>query len=86
MKQQRRHYRADEKAKISLEAISCQRRSILEKRNAPEEGQKRGCCGSTGWRIVVPRRSWREISLWKTGHSTTNEKLTKFREHLSQSR
>jgi hypothetical protein len=47
MKQQRRHYRAEEKAKISLEAISCQQRATLEKRNAPEERQKRECCGST---------------------------------------
>jgi hypothetical protein len=43
-----------------------QLRSTLEKRNAPEEGQKRGCCGSTKLAIVVVRRSWREISLWKT--------------------
>jgi hypothetical protein len=33
--------------------------------------------------IVAPRRSWRGIFLWKT---PTHEKLTKFREHLSQSR
>jgi hypothetical protein len=41
-------------------------RSSLEKRNALEEGQKRGCCGSTERACVVPRASWREISLWKT--------------------
>ncbi len=41
--------------------------STLEKRNALEKGQKRGCCGSTELAIVVARRSWREISLWKTG-------------------
>jgi hypothetical protein len=40
-------------------------RSTLEKRNALEEG-KRGCCRSTELAIVVARRSWREISLWKT--------------------
>jgi hypothetical protein len=44
-----------------------QQRSTLEKRNVLEEGQKRGCCGSTELAIVVARRSWREISLWKTG-------------------
>ena len=65
MKQQRSHYRAEEKTKISLEAISCQLRSS-EKRNAPNERQKRGCCGSPQWAIVVPTRSWREISWWKT--------------------
>jgi len=43
-------------------------------------GKKLGCCGSTELAIVVARRSWREISCCKT------EKLTKFREHLSQSR
>jgi hypothetical protein len=43
-----------------------QQRSTLEKRNAFEEGQKRGSCGSTELAIVAPRRSWREISLWKT--------------------
>jgi hypothetical protein len=42
-------------------------RSTLEKQNVLEEGQKRGCCGSTELAIVVARRSWREISLWKTG-------------------
>ena len=87
MKWQRRHYSAEEKAKISLEAISCQKQSTLEKRNAPEQGQKRGCYGSTEWAFVVPRRSWREISLRRTVHpNSTDEKLTKFREHLSQSR
>src|SRR6266446_10855425 len=30
--------------------------------------KKRGCCGSTELAIVVARRSWREISLWKTQH------------------
>jgi hypothetical protein len=44
-------------------------RSPLEKRNVFEEGQKRGCCRSTAFAIVVARRSWREISLWKTQHS-----------------
>ena len=37
-----------------------------EKRNALEEGQKPGCYGSIALTIVVPRRSWREISWWKT--------------------
>ncbi len=36
MKQQRRHYSVKEKTKSSLEAISCQQRATLEKRNAPE--------------------------------------------------
>jgi hypothetical protein len=70
-----------------------QQRSTLEKRNVLEEGQKRACCGSTELAIVVARRSWREISLWKTGDpkngehpNPTYEKLTKFREYLSQSR
>jgi hypothetical protein len=58
-------------------------RSTLEKRNAFEGGQKRGCYGSTQWAIVVARRSWHEISLWKTQQM---KKLTKFHEHLSQSR
>ena len=62
MKQQRRHYRAEEKAKISLGTISCQQRATLENRNAPKERQKRGCCGSTELPIVVARQSWREIS------------------------
>ncbi len=57
MKQQRRHYSAEEKAKSSLEAISYQQRSTLKKRNAPEKRQKRGCCGSTELPIVVARRS-----------------------------
>jgi len=60
-----------------------QQRSTLEKRNALEEEQKRGCCRSTELAIVVARRSWREISLWKTQQM---KKLNKFREHLSQSR
>src|ERR1700674_5644170 len=42
-------------------------RSTLEKRNALEEGQKRGCRGSTELPIVVARRSWREISCGKLG-------------------
>ena len=46
-----------------------QQRSPLEKRNALEEGQKQGCYVSTTLAIVVARRSWREISLWKTQHS-----------------
>jgi len=41
-------------------------RSTLKKRNALEERQKRGYCGSTTSAIVVPTRSWREISLWIT--------------------
>jgi hypothetical protein len=52
-------------------------------RNAFEEGQKQGYCGSTELEIVAPRRSWREISLWET---PTHEKLTKFYDHLSQGR
>jgi len=62
MKQQRRYYSAEEKAKSSLEAISRQQRATLENRNAPEEQQKWGCCGSTESPIVVARRSWSEIS------------------------
>jgi hypothetical protein len=46
-----------------------QQRSPLEKRNVLEEGQKQGCYVSTALAIVVARRSWREISLWKTQHS-----------------
>src|SRR5256885_12271438 len=30
-------------------------------RNAFEEGQKRGYCGSTELEIVAPKRSWRDI-------------------------
>src|SRR5487761_1023358 len=82
-----------------------QQRSTLEKRNTLEEGQKRGCCGSTELGIVVPRALWREIFCRKRGtgtkkekrekgvsfyrphnHNSAHEKLTKFREHLSQSR
>ena len=44
-----------------------QQRSTLEKRKAPEKGQKRGCCGSTELAIVVARRSWPEISCGKLG-------------------
>jgi Integrase core domain len=52
---------AEEKAKSSLEAISCQQRSSLEKRNMLEEGEEWGCCGSTELAIVDARRSWSEI-------------------------
>jgi hypothetical protein len=62
MKQQRRYYSAEEKAKSSLEAISRQQRATLENRNVPEEQQKWGCCGSTESPIVVARRSCSEIS------------------------
>jgi hypothetical protein len=86
MKQQRRHCSAEEKAKSSLEAISCQQRSTLKKRNAPEKHQKRGCCGSTKLPIVVARRSWRDILCGKLSPNPTQEQFTKFREHLSQSR
>ena len=51
-----------------------QQRSTSEKRNALEEGQKGGCCGSTELGIIVPRPSWREISLRKTGDRHRNEK------------
>src|SRR6266403_1741293 len=43
------------------------KRCLWENADAPEQRQKRGCCGSTALAIVVARRSWREISLWKTG-------------------
>jgi hypothetical protein len=43
-------------------------RSTLKKRNALEERQKRGYCGSNKSAIVVPTPSWREISSWKTQH------------------
>ena len=86
MKQQRRHCSAEEKAKSSLEAISCQQRSTLKKRNAPEKHQKQGCCGSTELPIVVARRSWRDILCGKLSPNPTQEQFTKFREHLSQSR
>ena len=33
-----------------------------------KEGDKhQGCCGAIEWAIAVPRRSWRDIFLWKTG-------------------
>ena len=60
-----------------------QQRSTLEKRNTLEEGQKPGCCRSIALAIVVPRRSWRENFFVE---NPTFQKLTKFREHLSQSR
>ena len=41
--------------------IRRQRRCTLEKANAPEEKQNRGCYGSTELAIVVPRRCWREV-------------------------
>ncbi len=50
MKQQGRQYRADEQAKISLEAIRCRQRSTLEKGNALEEGQKGDVVGRPSWR------------------------------------
>jgi hypothetical protein len=65
MKQQRNHYRAEEKTEISLEAISYQLRPS-KKRNAPNERQKRECCGSPQLAIIVSTRSWRGISWWKT--------------------
>src|SRR6267378_756821 len=40
---------------------------LLWEREKHEEGQNRGCSGSTELAIVVSRRSWREISLWKAG-------------------
>ncbi len=86
MKQQRRYCRAEEKAKSSLEAISCQQRATLEKRNAPAEQQKWGCCGLTELPIVVARRSWSEISCRNWTPQSNNEKLTKLCEHLSQGR
>jgi hypothetical protein len=36
--------------------------------------------------IVAARRSWREISCENWTPNRTNEKLNKFREHLSQRR
>ncbi len=74
MKQQRRHYSEDEKAKISLEAIGCQLQSTLEKQNALEERQKRGCCGSTELAIIVARRSWREFLCGKLRIGTKRKK------------
>src|SRR6266478_4667120 len=52
-----------------LEAIRCRQRSTLEKGNAHEEGQNRGCSGPAEVAIVVSKRSWHEISefLWKVG-------------------
>jgi hypothetical protein len=86
MKQQRRHCRAEEKAKSSLEAIRCQQRSTLKKRNAPEKQQKRACCGSDRVAgIVVAWRSWRELLCAKLSPNPTQEQFTKFCEHLSQS-
>ena len=49
MKQQRSHYRAEEKAKIPLETISRKLRSS-EKRNTPNERQKRDAVGRPDWR------------------------------------
>jgi hypothetical protein len=48
--------------------------------NAHEEGQNRGDVnGSSELAIVVSRRSWREISLWKAGdRHTANALLTSF--------
>jgi hypothetical protein len=86
MKQQRRHYSAKEKAKISLEAISCQLRATLESEMRLRSDKKRGCCGSTELPIVAARRSWREISCENWTPNRTNEKLNKFREHLSHRR
>jgi hypothetical protein len=42
MRQQRRYCSAEEKAKSSLEAIRCQQRATLEKRNAREGATKVG--------------------------------------------
>jgi hypothetical protein len=82
MKQERRPYSTEEKAKSSLEAISCQQRSTLEKRNAREKRQRRGCCGSTDLQIVVARRSSSEISGGNWWLQSNNENLTKLCEHL----
>jgi hypothetical protein len=65
------------------QAIRCRQRYTLGKGNAHEEELNRGCSGSTELAIVVSSRSWREISLWKTRQM---KKLTRFHEHLSQSR
>ena len=40
------------------------------------KGQNRGCCGSTEWALVVPRRSWRDIFLEKSGNRHNKEKKT----------
>ena len=49
-------------------AIRRRRRSTLGKQcKALEKGPKGGCCRPTVLGIVVPRRSWHDIFLWKTG-------------------
>jgi len=61
---------------------------LLKKRNALEKRQKRGCCGST--ELLADRRCYVILArnfLWKARHpNPTDKKLSKFREHLSQSR
>ena len=81
MKQQRSHYRAEEKAKISLEAISCQLRSS-EKRMRLTSDKSGDAVGRPSWRSSFLRDPAAKFP----GGNSTNKKLTKFREYLSQSR
>ena len=43
------------------------------------KGQNRGCCGSAEWVIVVPRRSWRDLFLGKSGNRHQKRKTGKER-------
>ena len=59
-----------------------QRRASLEKRNALEEGKNGDAVGRPRWRSPLLGDPGAKFLCGKP----TNEKLTKFRDHLSQSR
>ena len=79
MKRQRRQYRAEES---SLEAINCQQQSTSEKRNAPRKDKNGHAVGRSSWRSSLLGDPDAKFP----GKTTADEKLTKFREHLSLGR
>ncbi len=64
MKQEEMQYTADQKAKISLDAIGCRQRSTWE-REIGIRGDKTG--------DVVDRPSWRSLFLGDPGHKGKKE-------------
>jgi hypothetical protein len=55
-------------ARVFAQALGDATRAAIYWEKCPvlEKGPKGGCYGSTTFRIVAPRRSWREIFLGKT--------------------
>src|SRR5437016_14323152 len=77
MKQQRRYCSAEEKAKSSLEAISCQQRATLEKRMQLRSKKSGDAVGRPSCRSSLLDDPGAKF-LVETGHpNRTNEKLTK---------